>query len=350
MANGVFTSLGANNGYVPNHAASQGLVVAFQRETNEFPLTKYCQIVTCDEMTGLYLRMTTEDAGRIAGSDDRSSEWPDGAVRPNVDGNGEQHRFENFSCKRTIEQDTVGDLSKQQASWNVVQQKSATLGQKAMTKRTRAVLTALTDAAAYETGHVESVASIPGNSGTWAQSTVSRQDIKRSLNFGFKKINLATLSKVRRSDLKLVLSPACAMEISSSPEIVNLIANSVHSKAYIEGKLWDGDWLLPQYIYGIEVAIEDTSAVSSKKGAATVSKNYLLSESRAMLIARPGGLMGLYGSPSFSSVTLFVHNSGNLAVETLNDVDNKRTVISVIDNRDVRITSPLSSFLFEDVL
>ncbi|MEK9810001.1 MAG: hypothetical protein VW362_06105 [Candidatus Nanopelagicales bacterium] len=96
---------------------------------------------------------------------------------------------------------------------------------------------------------------------------------------------------------------------------------------------------MPGELYGVQLVVEDCVNVTTRKGA-TTSKDYVLNDDKAMLVARPGALEGMYGSPEFSSCSLFVYE----------DTDNELTKIRVKDNRVAKMTSPLSSFMFTDVI
>lgn len=342
-----YATPGAGNSFVPNMAASGGLIEAFHRNESDFAVNRIVKVVEVPQTKFYWMRMTAEEAGRAAGVNGQFA-WPDGAPRPIGMGNNEAHKWVLGETNREFFSDTVGNLTTSNADWDVLTQDAEVQAQKAMTRRTALVASLLADSGNYNQN--SAVTDIDGVTGTWAQSTVSRQDIKRSLNHAVMQIKLATLGRVKRQDLRLVFSPVVAEEISVSPEIVNMLQSSVHSKGVIEGSMWDGDWLLPKKIYGIEVEVEDAVRVSTAKGAATQSRDWVLDGNIACLISRVGALEGRYKAPEFSSVTLFVHKDGNFKVETLDDTINERKIVGVTDNCTAIFTSPLSSFLFTGVL
>lgn len=338
---------GAYNVFVPNHAATSSLVVDFSRNISDFALNRYCKLIPVSEMTGLYLEMTVEEAGRVLSADDAEHDWPDGADAPDSNDGTESFNYKDYRLRRKAYGARLGNLTVGGATWDIVAQHARIHAQKAMTARTKQVLNLITTSGNYLSGHTSAVSSISGNSGTWAASTSSRQDIQRSLNYAAKLINKQTLGAVKKKDLVLVLSPDCATEIAECQEIVEMLKSSRHSKDYIEGDLWDNsDWGLPGQMYGVPVVVEDAVNVTTRKGASTTTKDYVMSGSTAALVARPGALEGMYGGPEFSSVSLFVHKDGDLATYTKNDPDNEVTKLRIKDIRDAKITSPISSFLF----
>jgi len=341
---------GAYNTYVQDHAASGQLVVDFSRNMSEFALNRYIKLIPVEKMTGLWLKMTLEEAARVISSADNEHSWPDGADRPSLHSNdgSESFEFQEFRTDRKEYGARLGNLTVGQASWDIKAQHARIKAQQAMTARTVHVLDLLTTAGNYDSGHTIAAASISGNTGTWAASTSARQDIQRSLNYAAKIINKATLGVVKKKDLVLVISPDVATEIAECQEIVEMIKSSRFSEPYIKGDLWsNSEWGLPPDLYGVPLVVEDTVQVTTRKGG-TQTKQYALNDDKAMLLARPGALEGLYGSPEFSSASMFVFS--DMEVWSKDDRDNERTTLSVVDNRVAKFTSPVSSFMFSDVI
>jgi hypothetical protein len=350
----VATLPGGNNTFVLDHKASGGLTVDFSRNPSKFALNQYTKLIPAPKMAGYWLEMTVEEAGRVLSANDVEHAWPDGADAPDDNGGTESFQFKQFTCDRKAWSARLGNLGAEQASWDIVNQHARIKAQQGMTSRTRHVIDMLTTTGNYLSGHYSAAADISGNSGTWAASTSARQDIKRSLNYAAKVIEKATLSAVSKKDLVLVISPDCASEISECQEIVEYLKGSQHSKGQIEGTLWDNsEWGLPPYLYGVKLVVENTTMVTSKKGASSVSRSYVLTGAKAMLLARPGALEGLYGSPEFSSCSLFVYQGSDgydMQTEVKNDTENRVTKVRVIDHRVAKLTAPASSFLFTDVI
>lgn len=346
----VATMPGAYNTYVQDHAATGNLVVDFSRNIADFPINRYTKLIPVKKMTGLYLQMTVEEAGRVLAADDAEHDWPDGADAPDSNDGTESFNFLEFRTRRKAFTTRLGNLTVDQATWDIVAQHSRIKAQQAMTARTMEALRILTASGSYPSGHTIAAASISGNTGTWAASTKARQDIKRSINYAAKVLGKATLGVVRKKDLVLVISPDVATEISECQEIVEMLAGSVHSKGYIDGGLWNNEeWGLPDNLYGVHLVVEDSVRTSTRKGA-TTTKEYLLNDDKAMLVARPGALEGMYGSPEFSALSMFVYEPDDMAVYVKNDTENEVTKIRVKDNRVAALTAPISAFMFTDVI
>jgi hypothetical protein len=241
----------------------------------------------------------------------------------------------------------LGDQAIGQADWDVLNQHAAIKAQQAMTARTQKAITALTTAGNYASTHTSAVASISGNTGNWSASTTARQDVKRSLNSAADLILKDTLAAVDVNDLILVMSPTCARKVSECQEIVDHIKGSPEALAQIRGELPGENAIfgLPNKLYGFTVVVEKCAKVTSKKGA-TKAVSYVLTDTTPFMCARPGGLVGVAGAPSFSTCTVFVYEKDEMSVETLDDRVNRRQLISVVDNFDTVMTAPVSGFLF----
>lgn len=338
---------GGQNTFVPNHAASGKLVVDFSRNPKKFDVNKYVQIVPVKQTIGYYLLMTIEEAGRIINTNLSDFAWPDGNDAPSGTDGTESFNWQPFRCERFNYAARLGDMAVGQADWDILEQLAAKKAQQAMTGRTQKVLTALTTAGNYDATHTSDVASITGNTGNWAASTTARQDIKRSLNTAAETILLDTLSGVDVDDLILVMNPNCAKQVALSQEIVDHIKGSPDALAQIRGELPGRNAIfgLPERLYGFNVVVERAAKVTSKKGAAKAT-TFVLDKAKPFMCARPGGLIGMAGAPSFSTCTVFVYEQDELTMETLDDRINRRKLVRVTDNFNAVLTAPVSGFLF----
>lgn len=337
-----------SNTFVPNHDASGKLVVAYSRNVNDFSLNRYVQIAPVKKTTGLYLKMTAEQAARIVNLDE--TRWPDGAEAPRGEDGTESFEWLPFRCERHSYNTTVGDLAEEQADFALSDVNLANQAQRAMTHRTLEAVTALTTSGNYDAAHTSAVASIPNNSGTWAASTTARQDIKRSLNYAAKIIMKATLGAVKAKDLILVLGPDEASAIAECQELVDHVKHSPKALAQWRGEEMGRNvqYGLPDMLYGYEVVVEDAVRTTSRKGG-TVAKGFAWPSATACLVSRPGGLVGRAGGPTFSTITGFIYEKDDMSVETRHDQDNRLQQARVVDNRHFVMTAPTSGFLFTTV-
>lgn len=335
-----------SNTFVPSHDATNRLRIDFSRDPKKFALNRYCQIVLVKEVYGYYLKMTIEEAARIS-TDGAEYAWPDGAVAPTGQEGTESFEYLAFRCIRYAYPFVLGKLSTDQASWDIMGSHTAIHRQKAMTNRTNQVITAMTTSGNYDSSHVSTAAGISGNTGTWAASTTARSDIKRSLNYAANLIMKDTNGAVSPEDLKLVISPDLAAAMAVSQEVVDYIKGSPDAKAALRGEMASRNryFGLPDSMYGFDIEVEHTVRVSTPKGA-TTSRSYVMASDKAVMVSRPGGLVGEYGSPSFSTMTLFVYSDEDMAVYTKNDADNKRNLGRIEDNFASVVTAPVAGFLF----
>lgn len=341
MAAGVAAFPSAYNVYVPDTEATGNLRVEFSRNEKKFPLNQYIQIVPVKATTGLYWEATNEEAGRVL--TDALHAWPDGAPSPTGAGQTESFRTLDYRCTRYAYPVTLGDMTIEQASWDISASHLRIEMQKAMTLRTRQALSILTTSGNYASTHTSTVASICGSNETWATATSSNKNIQKSIHTALNVIEADTLSAVDVNDFVLVISPALALKMAASGEIADYLKSSPYASPVLKGD-WAGPDTrgLPERLYGVKVVIENSAQTTSRRGA-TAAKSYIMGNASAALIARPGSLEGVNG-PNYSTVTMFSYE--DMVTEKLNDAVNRRTLIRVTDNFDMKITAPVSGYLF----
>jgi hypothetical protein len=337
---------GSHNVFVRDHESSGRLVVDFSRNVKDFALNSYCQLQPAKKVAGYYREVTVEEAGRILNTDLAEFAWHDGTPAPNGYHGTESFEFKDFRCDRYTFGVTLGDLTIDQASWDIVNEYQAKKAQQAMTARTQAAITELTASGNYDATHTSAVSSISGNTGNWADSTVARQDIKRSLNFAADLILKDTLAAVDVNDLMIVINPTLAKDMAISQEMVDHIKGSPDALAQIRGELPGRNAIfgLPDKIYGFPVVVEKTVKVTTFKGASSTSKSYVLPSATPFMCARPGGLEGKFGAPTFSTCVIFMLEE--MTTETLRKPEDRLTQVRVVENYDAKVVAPVSGFLF----
>ncbi len=190
---------GSANTFIPDHDATGKMVVDFARNINSFPVNRYAQIVPVKKTRGYYLKMTVEQAARLQYADGRDFLWPDGTQAR--EGNQEAESFEYLPYETIRRQFPVmlGDLTIDQASWDILAHNSSIKARLAMTLRTQLAITEATTTGNYDASHLLDVtdnSDVPGTSGAWNESTTARQDIRRSLNHAADIITQDTLAAV----------------------------------------------------------------------------------------------------------------------------------------------------------
>ncbi|MDY0170593.1 MAG: hypothetical protein RBS80_28895 [Thermoguttaceae bacterium] len=335
----------AYNTFIRDHDASNKMVVDFARNIAKFAVNKYVQIVPVKAVAGYFLRMTIEEAGRIVYTDLRNFIWPDGQEAPTgVDGT-EGFEWFPFRTERLAYPFQLGDLTVDQASWNILAQHASIKARQAMTARTQLAITALTNAANYDASHIIDVTGLAGNLGTWEQSTTARQDIKRSLQAAAEIILDDTLAAVDLDDLMVVINSAMAARLTQSQEIVDYIKGSPEALAQVRGEMAGSNTMygLPDKLYGFPIVVEKTRKVTTRKGA-TTARSQILPTATPFMCARPGGLVGVADAPNFSTCVIFAQEE--MSVETLKDVNNRRVTGRVVENIAASVVAPASGILF----
>lgn len=340
---------GAQNTFIPSHEASGSLVVDFSRNVKDFAVNKYVQIVPTKKVKGYYLEMTVEEAARITDPTLNQFVWPDG--QPAREGNDEteKHNFKPYETVRLLYPVLLGDLTIDQASWDILAQNASIKARLAMTARTQKAITALTTSGSYDASHVIDITGSSDYTGAWNQSTTARQDIKRSINNAVEQIYDSTLAAVDKSQLQLVINSELAARISECQEIVDYIKGSPDALAEVKGELSgqndNSEHGLPSKLYGVPLVVEKTRKVTSKRGA-TRAVSQVLATATPFICARPGELEGVENAPSFSTCTMFMQEE--MSVETKRDSDNRRTLARVVENYATVMTAPSSGVLFQN--
>jgi hypothetical protein len=341
MASGVAAFPSAYNVYVPDTEATGNLRIQYTRNPKKFAVNQYAQVVQTSKLTGYYTEMTAEEAGRIL--NDADVAWPEGAPRPLGLGGTESFKQLDYRCQRRAYTVTLGNMTIDQATWDVAKAQLDIQAQRAITHRSILALTAMTTSGNYASTHTSTATALAG--GTWAASTAANQYIKKSLMEAANVIDNDTLGSVDVSQMQLVLSPKLAGVMAASGEIADYLKSSAFS-----GPVITGDWAgpstrgLPATLYGFKVVVENTSRTTSRRGA-TAARSYVLANDTAVLCSRVGGLEASEG-PTFSSVTLFSYRDHDMTVLRFNDTQNERVILSVVDSVDAKMTAPSSAYLF----
>lgn len=342
------TALGENNGYVKNHEASGRMVVDYSRAPSKFALNKYVKVQPVQQSTGYYARLDREEMGRVVNSGDEFV-WPDGAAAPSGNPHQREFEFEVFKTKRHAYPWTLGEKGNKQDTLKIQDRMASSNAQKAMTKRTQDVVRGFTTPANHEAGHVIDVSAF--STGTWAQSTTQRGDIKRSIRTMQELLLDATLASVNEEDFILVISSLLASEISQCQEIVDYIKRSPIAINQIRGDMSSGNpnamYDLPKSLYGIDLVVEKTRKATNRRKAARNVEQVLAGDTPFMT-ARPGGVEGIAGDSNFSGGTLFVFEE--MKVETFRDKKNRRVEGRIVDDYGFELTAPASCGMFQNVL
>jgi hypothetical protein len=302
-------------------------------------------------MVGLYAAWTSRNAARIISNTDAEHVWADGDASPPGLNNLESFVYNPYVTQRRVYSFTLGEMTVDQMSFDLLMANSRDMAQQGMTARTMLVQNGL-QGASWGSNTAAVNGGILGSGLTWANGSVGYSsnngpNIKQSIQYGQKQVNLVTLGVVKPRDLSLVINPNTAQVMARSTEIQDYIKQSPVALAQLRGDVpsQNGTWGLPDTLYGVNTIVEDAVRVSSRKGASSDSLAYVMPDSIAFLVARQGKLEGIAGHRSFSTVQLFFYRD-EMTVETLYDVNNKRYLGRVISNYIPVIASTFSGFYF----
>lgn len=340
------------NTFIPNLEGSRRLLVDFSRNPRDFALNQYVTLVPdVPNMLAYYTKMTVEERMRILSTSDDEHNWADSQDSPPGKEGLESHNFVSVTLARKAFTARVGYLAAQQAGWDMVGQYAAIKAQQAMTSRTQAAVTAATTTANYASTNTASTTTAGG--GQWSAATTANPYIKKSIDTAITAILKATGGVVKADDLKLVINPNLAKAMAESQELLDYLKGSPSALAYVRGETSEGPqknklYGLPPTYAGVELVVEDAVKVTSKKGA-TLATSFVLGDATPFIAARPGGLVApgyTPGTPSFSTLTLFIFKGDDLSVETMDDRDNRVTKVRVVDNRAAAVTADISGYAF----
>jgi hypothetical protein len=337
---------GGLNTYVPstNALATGALQVEFTRAVNTFPITKYAQIVPANQMTGYYLRLNSDDNVRV--TDINEFIWPLGNDRPV--GKMNEQDFVSFTCQRFAYPFYIPNETVKQAAWDVVAQHARSKAQLAMTARSMRTATALTGSAAVTafTAVGNYYADGTAISGA-AWTTSSTNIIQKGIQTALQRISLATGGAVRgETDIMMVISPTIANLLSQTQEVRDYVKNYPAALPFLQGADTFAKYGLPPNLFGVQVVVDDSVKVTTKKGAASTTRSFVYGNS-AVFVSRPGGLVGVEGSTSFSTCQIFAFE--DMTVENWDDPKDRRMEGRVIDNSTSELVAPVSGVLVANV-
>lgn len=331
----------SSNTFVPSHEASGGLIIGFSRNPKKFKLNQYIKLVPVKQGQGYYLSITAEEAARVISSNLADYVWYDGQEAPMGNDHTESFQFIKFITTRYNYGFNLGQKAIDQATWPILSVHAGFMAQKAMTARTISTINTLTTASNWGSS-TATAASLGG--GGWDLSGASDKFIRKTFNNVCENVLQQTIGVVQREDLLVVFNPHDARRTAESEELRDYLKQSPFALAEVRGDVesQNGQWGLPNSLYGVKIVVEDAVKVTSRKGAATKTVGYCLPSTNAIFLARPGSLLGMEGIPEFSTAQIFVYEE--MSVETLQDVNNRRTVGRVIDDFAVALTASASGY------
>jgi hypothetical protein len=361
-----------SNTFVPSFDATGSLTVGFAKNTKDFAINKYISITNVKKTAGYYLQLNTESAARVTDALINSATWHDGQDAPTGEWEREAFEFRQYATQRYAFPFRIGYRAADQADWKIVASHAAMAAQRAMTSRASRVIDVLQAPGAFPVGNditcvatqspegqTPSLFLNAGDSGDLNQGTSKGPALKRALNWAARKVLQNTLGVVKKEDLSIVINPNVADALSRSKELHTYLKESPAALAQVRGDAdsLNGEYGLPDKIYGYKIIIEDTVKVTQKKRTGRnqvidplnvpTEEGFILGDNLLML-ARPGQLEALEGGQSFSTCHIFAYEE--MTVEQRDDPDNRRIAGRVVEDYDVQIVAPVTGFIFRNCI
>lgn len=341
---------GPNNGYIPSATAQ---AVAFARDPSEFKLNEYVQLVQHDEPVGIYTIIDRDEAVRVVS--DEEFAWEDGADMPSGEAYKSRFDTDSFACKRRAYPWTMGDQAIKNASlWKPDLVHFRDAATKAMTNRTWQIVQFLENASNYPATNTAAANTLNGGRGKWDKASDDPTSpnfnaIASSILAGARVINLYTNGAVKLNQLRLVIGIDLAIAMSQSPELKNFVRQTdlARNLQTGDGMNMNALWGLPSHYQGVQIVVEDASRVSERPKAAgthaTGGRGYIKSSTSAQLVSRPGGLDGVYGAQSFSTLQCF-YTGELLRVKKESDTWNEKVKGAVTEQFVPKMPAGVSGF------
>lgn len=280
-------------------AAIPGLRIAYSRNIETFHVNQMMQRISHDKVVGLYLRIDIDEGVRIVDARTEAN-WPDNVVRPAAF--EAKHEFETFRMARHSEAFQFGILTVDQATWPIMQDRTAMAAEKQMTRKTLIFEELVTDTT-NGVQHFDIEATVGGN---WVGSDTANQFILKTKNQGVKLIQDATNGRVRETDIIAAMSKATANVVGESPEYQDWLKRTQGQVTFDALRrsvgMHPAGMVEAGGLYGLPVAVFDEQIVTSPEGATKVRRGFFeglgVIDSKdvfspVMFMVRQGGLEGL---------------------------------------------------------
>ena len=345
----------AYNGHV---AMATGQVISFIKDPKKFKLNKYAQYIESPSTVGIYARIDRGQPGRVV--NDADFIWADGADRPKGDWNQIRWEWVEFSTLRRNYPFRIGNMaiaSAKRGGLDPVSIEAGATSSQAMINRTKRVIAKLETTSNWGS-NTGTANDLNGGVGSWVEASSEPGPhylaIKKSLMGAALNINIRTNGVVQPSDLVLLINPELATDMANTLEIHNYLKYGPFSREQLENNNnANALWGLPPSLYGFELMVEDSVVVTSRPGAADTydtdgTRAYIKSPNSAVLCSRVGGIEGIYGGKSLSTIQLY-WNEWEMAVQAFDDTINERIDGHVVDNFAEILACPESGYLITGV-
>lgn len=344
--------ISATNPFVP---AATGQAIAYVRDPKKFKINQYVQMIRSPKPVGLYAQLDIDQPSRVV--TDGEWAWEDGDERPKARHNQGNFEWVEFRCFRRAYPWTIGYQALEAAEgWNPQAFHNAIVLQQAMTNRTFRIVTMLETTALWG-GSTADANVLNDGAGNWTTASGEETDpnylaIKKSLLEAVRRIVLKTGGAVAAEDLQLVVSPGLALAMANTSEINSFLKQSRFALDQVRGgKAGQNDlWGLPDQYAGLPIVVEDAVRTNVRANSAgtpatiDTQKIFIKADTSAVITSRPGGLDGVFGSPSYSTVQCYFYKH-EMEVQAFDDPKNLRHECSVVEQFAEKLAAPPSGFL-----
>ena len=353
-----FHGPGPTNVFIPgagiNPQATGMMQVEFSRNPNRFNVNKYVQWVPNAGQAGYYPEMDTDEAVRIVNQEDYL--WPDGDDAPDL--GMRPLRWLKYLTERRAYPFRLGQKTVDNAQYDIIGAHARMAATKAMSDRTLDALNVMTTTANWPDAQVDADIDtlLDETAKSWLASSTTELFIQQSFHAIIERIIQSTGGVVSADMISLVIGPDIAHIMSRTAEVRGYIVNNESAVPFWMNTNLFAAYNLPPQMYGINIIVEDAVRITTRRGAATKTTEFMMGNS-AVFLSRVGGLTtpATGGgtdtnaqAPNFSTVVGFVKE--DMTVETETDVWNRRQRGRVVDDRDIVLAAPISGSLISDVL
>lgn len=342
---------GPTDGYIPSFDETTGLIDNFSRNHKDFPLMDYVTLQESKKVRGHYLRLSSKDGRRYTG--DTPYRWNYDSPEPEPFGES-PGTFVPYDIDRYVHGMRLGDVTKDQADFDVEAWKRADKAQQAMTGRVKRALGVILTAANWQTSAPYTVDMSAHHTGTATALAGGKLDVGTStapyllkaFNAVEKLISADTGGKIKRKDLVCTMGPDDANLIGASAELHDYLKGSYEAKRQLdEGAHPNAAYGLPGVVYGMKIIVDDTRINTTLQDAATQTEAFAWTTGNVAIMARKGGIeAGPAGGPTKSTVTGFWYKD-EFTYETFRDAKNRLLQARIVLTDTWHITSPNSGYL-----
>ena len=335
------------NVWVPRYDVEGGLLTGFSRNVNSYPLNRYSQLVPVAKPTGYYGVWNSRQFLRVRESNISDFIWAPGQPRPNGSWNTEAFSFVYYEAERYDFPVILDQQAVNLADFAILSAHTEMLGDQCMLARTINAATTLSNVSwgTHTATATTASAAAPSGGGYFNVGTDSNPVILAAFQYGWTQINQDTGGSVNPDQTVFVVSVPGAAKMASSGEVHAYVKSSPFAQAALRGDSasLNAGWGLPDMLYGARIVVENTVQDTSQKSATFGSDTlaYVYPDTTTYLLSRPGALVGVEGTPSWSTLIGLFYQE--MQTETFSDPKDRLTEVHVSDYY-VYIVSPVGQY------